>query len=191
MDCRTDRRKDSRTARARRLMRRLRSYCISGLLCRIAANAPPTFLRPTKTMELLEREQCLADLTAWFAAARQHGGCTVLVSGEAGIGKTALLQEFAHRQGEARVLWGACDALLTPRPLGPLHDIARQLHGRLLATLSSAARPDTLFTTLLDELERIKALVVFEDVHWADEATLDLLPRRGPRPAAPVAVGAR
>jgi len=132
-------------------------------------------------MELLEREQSLADLTAWRTSALQHGGCTVLVAGEAGIGKTALLQEFARRQGAAQVLWGACDALLTPRPLAPLHDIARQTHGRLLATVSSAARPDVILTAMLDELERTKALVVFEDVHWADEATLDLLKYLGRR----------
>jgi DNA-binding CsgD family transcriptional regulator len=132
-------------------------------------------------MELLEREQCLADLTAWFAGALQHGGCTVLVTGEAGIGKTALLQEFAKRQGAVRVLWGACDALLTPRPLAPLYDIARQMPGRLLATVTSATRPDLLFTAVLDELERLKALVVFEDVHWADGATLDLLKYLGRR----------
>ena len=78
-------------------------------------------------------------------------------------------------QREARVLWGACDALFTPRPLAPLHDIARQTQGALLAALNSGATRDAIFTAALDELEREKALVVFEDMHWADEATLDLL----------------
>jgi DNA-binding CsgD family transcriptional regulator/tetratricopeptide (TPR) repeat protein len=132
-------------------------------------------------MELLEREQCLGDLAAWLATTVQHGGCTVLVAGDAGIGKTALLQEFARRQSGVRILWGACDALLTPRPLAPLHDIARQTHGRLLAAMGSAARPDVIFTAVLDELEHTEALVVFEDVHWADEATLDLLKYLGRR----------
>src|ERR1700740_624682 len=130
----------------------------------MAANAPLTILSLTRSMELLEREQCLADLTAWLAGALLQGGCTVLVTGEAGIGKTALLQEFAKRQGTARVLWGACAALLTPRPLAPLHDIARQTQGRLLASVGAAARPDIIFTAVLDELEHSKALVVFEDV---------------------------
>jgi predicted ATP-dependent serine protease len=56
-------------------------------------------------MELLEREQCLADLEGWLGTALREGGCTVLVTGEAGIGKTALLWQFAKRQSTARVLW--------------------------------------------------------------------------------------
>src|SRR6266850_3292819 len=77
-------------------------------------------------MELLERERCLVDLAEWLGAAAERGGCIALVGGEAGIGKTALLQEFSKQRRGARVLWGACDALFTPRPLAPLHDIARQ-----------------------------------------------------------------
>src|SRR5579862_1447979 len=134
-----------------------------------------------KSMELLEREQCLADLEGWLGTALRQGGGTVLVTGEAGIGKTALLQQFAKRQSAVRVLWGACDALFTPRPLAPLHDIARQTQGRLLATTASSASPDVIFPAALDEFERTKSLVVFEDVHWADEATLDLLKYLGRR----------
>jgi len=132
-------------------------------------------------MELLEREHCLADLAQWLCAVAEHGGCIALVGGEAGIGKTALLQEFSKRQRDARVLWGACDALFTPRALAPLHDIARQTKGALLAAVNSAANREEIFTTALDELERSEALVVFEDMHWADEATLDLLKYLGRR----------
>jgi tetratricopeptide (TPR) repeat protein len=78
-------------------------------------------------------------------------------------------------------LWGACDALFTPRPLAPLHDIARQTQGALLAAVNSGANRDAIFTAALDELERTEALVVFEDMHWADEATLDLLKYLGRR----------
>jgi len=132
-------------------------------------------------MELLEREQSLADLTRWLEATA-GGGCIALVSGEAGIGKTSLLQEFSRRQRLARVLWGACDALFTPRPLAPLHDIARQTQGALLAAIDSGATREQIFSATLDELERGAAsLVVFEDVHWADEATLDLLKFLGRR----------
>jgi DNA-binding CsgD family transcriptional regulator/tetratricopeptide (TPR) repeat protein len=132
-------------------------------------------------MELLEREQSLANLTRWLEAA-VGGGCIALVSGEAGIGKTSLLEEFSRRQRLARVLWGACDALFTPRPLAPLHDIARHTKGALLAAIDAGATREQIFTATLDELERGAAsLVVFEDVHWADEATLDLLKFLGRR----------
>ena len=132
-------------------------------------------------MQLLEREQYLADLASWLETAIRASGCIALVAGEAGIGKTALLQEFTQRQSQVRVLWGACDALLTPRPLAPLHDIARQTHGPLAATLACAARSEPIFTAALDEFEQRKALIVIEDVHWADEATLDLLKFLGRR----------
>ena len=132
-------------------------------------------------MELLERQRQLADLTEWLDAAAERSGCIVLVAGEAGIGKTVLLREFSRQQRKARVLWGACDALFTPRPLGPLHDIGRQTQGPLSAALNSGASRDLIFTAALDELEREKTLIVFEDMHWADEATLDLLKYLGRR----------
>src|SRR5262245_791979 len=126
-------------------------------------------------MELLERERSLADLTQWLSAAGQDGGCVALICGEAGIGKTAVLQAFAKAQRAVRVLWGACDALFTPRPLAPLHDIARQTQGALSAALNAGVSRDLVFNAVLDELERKRTLVVFEDIHWADDATLDLL----------------
>src|SRR5580658_6048030 len=132
-------------------------------------------------MELVEREQCLAELAKWLAAAVRDGGCVAFLEGEAGLGKTALLQEFCRRQHEVPVLWGACDALFTPRPLAPLHDIARQTQGALLTAVNSGASREAIFTMALDELERAAALVVFEDMHWADEATLDLLKYLGRR----------
>lgn len=65
-------------------------------------------------MDLLEREPCFADLGKWLGTATQHGGCVVLLSSEAGIGKTVLLREFAGRQDQARVLWGACESAQRP-----------------------------------------------------------------------------
>jgi len=77
------------------------------------------------------------------------GGCIALVHGEAGIGKTALVKELSRRQQARRVLWGACDALFTPRPLAPLNDIARQTMGVLLEAINSGtdrARSDSYST---------------------------------------------
>jgi DNA-binding CsgD family transcriptional regulator/tetratricopeptide (TPR) repeat protein len=132
-------------------------------------------------MELLERKQCLAELTDWLRRAIQGAGCIALLGAEAGIGKTALLQEFAKAQTGTRVLWGGCDALFAPRPLGPLYDIARQIQGDLLAAIYSNANREVIFAAALNELERTQTLVVFEDMHWADEATLDLLKYLGRR----------
>jgi DNA-binding CsgD family transcriptional regulator len=133
-------------------------------------------------IELLERDQFLADLRTWLGDVDERGGRIVLISGEAGIGKSALLQDFCDRQRGPRILWGACDAFFTPRPLAPLYDIARQTQGALLAALTSGANRDAIFGAALDELESPGAsIAVFEDMHWADEATLDLLKFLGRR----------
>jgi DNA-binding CsgD family transcriptional regulator len=131
-------------------------------------------------MELLERKKCLADLGDWLRRANQGAGCIALLGADAGIGKTALLQEFAKTTLDAQVLWGGCDALFAPRPLGPLYDIARQTQGELLAAFNSNANREAIFAAALSALEK-RSLVVFEDMHWADEATLDLLKYLGRR----------
>src|SRR5687768_15372103 len=128
----------------------------------------------------LERDAFLAELHDAQTSAASLG-CVALVSGEAGIGKTALVESFCARLTDsprgARVLWGACDALFTPRPLGPLLDMARQTQGLLRELARSGAERERLFNSTLDELSRASSptVAVFEDVHWADEATLDLL----------------
>ena len=127
-------------------------------------------------MEFLEREANLQELAVAWQDAKASEGRIALVSGEAGIGKTVLVEQFARgQQPSMRVLWGACDALFTPRPLGPLHDIAAE-HGRALpALLHADTSRAELFAAFLAELQALPTIVVFEDVHWADEATLDLL----------------
>ena len=135
-------------------------------------------------MRLLERDDDLEALNGWLDAAAAGQGCVVLVFGEAGIGKTALLRQFAAQQTRARrVLWGGCEALFTPHPLAPLYDIARQIGGPLLAQLDAAARRETLFALTVEQLAGLAAptVLIIEDVHWADEATLDLLKFLGRR----------
>jgi predicted ATPase len=74
----------------------------------------------TGAMELLEREPSLALLAGCAAEARRGDGRLVVLGGEAGVGKTALLERFQRDLRDARWSWGACDGLFTPRPLGPL-----------------------------------------------------------------------
>ncbi|MET7669008.1 ATP-binding protein [Micromonospora luteifusca] len=137
-------------------------------------------------MELLERTDALATLDGLLAS---PGGAVALVAGEAGAGKSALVGAFATTT-RARVLWGSCDPLLTPRALGPLHDVARQVGGALADRLAAlhgaeAERRGAVFDTLLDELTDSRpgrrTVLVVEDAHWADGATLDLIAYLGRR----------
>src|SRR5580765_2194927 len=134
-------------------------------------------------MELLEREQFFDELEAILGDVAGGNGRFVIVTGEAGIGKTSLVERFAEANKQnARVLWGGCDALFTPRPLGPLYDIAQQLRGNLITLLKDEAPRAAIFSAAFDELQNHTAtLLVIEDVHWADEATLDLLKFLGRR----------
>jgi DNA-binding CsgD family transcriptional regulator len=127
-------------------------------------------------MNLLERQAQFDALSEAFAGARTGSGKLLLIAGEAGLGKSSLVEQFvAETRQHACILWGACDALDTPRALGPVHEIASQtsllerhveapdesrdrLFGALFALLSPPNRP---------------SIVVLEDVHWADESTLD------------------
>jgi DNA-binding CsgD family transcriptional regulator/tetratricopeptide (TPR) repeat protein len=135
-------------------------------------------------VQLLEREQPLQMLDAALENIEQGSGRLALVAGEAGIGKTTLVEHFAvlHRT-RAQTFWGACDALFTPRPLGPLRDIALQAGDPLRRELDASRDRHELFSVLLRYLrDREQPLiVVIEDVHWADEATLDLVKFLGRR----------
>jgi DNA-binding CsgD family transcriptional regulator len=128
-------------------------------------------------MELLERAPFLDTLAEYADQARQGSGRLVLVSGESGIGKTVVLEAFQARLDRSRWLWGACDGLLTPRPLGPLFDIGSQAGGELAQLCRQGAPRDRLFGAFAAEIHSRAALTVavMEDVHWADEATIDLL----------------
>lgn len=127
-------------------------------------------------MKLLERDELLTSLQALLRTAAAGQGALLFLEGEAGIGKTSLLRTFAESQpADLPVYWGACDPLQTPRPLGPLFDIAAQLQGDLQTALQGDADRLRIFSSFLAELTRPPALIVLEDLHWADEATLDCL----------------
>jgi predicted ATPase len=127
-------------------------------------------------MAWLERQQQLAELEAAIDRAALAHGRLIFLSGQAG--KTLLVRHLTEAvEGRATVLIGACDALSTPRPLGSLQDIAGTVGGELARALALDGARERAFSALLSLLRNARrpVLVVFEDVHWADEATLDLL----------------
>jgi DNA-binding CsgD family transcriptional regulator/tetratricopeptide (TPR) repeat protein len=132
--------------------------------------------------DLLERAEALRTLEGALAETRGGRGRNVIVSGEAGVGKTALLRALADRPAlGARILWGECDPLFTPRPLGPLQDIAFEVGGALREAFAGDRARETLFGAALAEFGREPTVLVLEDLHWADAATLDLLRYLGRR----------
>jgi DNA-binding CsgD family transcriptional regulator len=124
---------------------------------------------------LLERDEALSCLLGAHAEARAGTGRLVLVSGEAGIGKTSLVHAFAATAGPStRFLEGRCDALFTPRPLSPFVDVARETNGAFAAALEGGGAPE-VFEALLDEFALGDTVLVLEDLHWGDDATLDVV----------------
>src|ERR1700734_1030492 len=130
-------------------------------------------------MQRLKRQSERETLSRHLQEARAGSGKLILIAGQAGMGKSSLAEQFAleHRR-EARVLWGACDPLTTPRGLAPVREIAAQTIGLGAPGTDEAEARDRLFRVLLEELSRragTASILVLEDLHWADEATLDFL----------------
>jgi len=131
---------------------------------------------------ILERDSELGQLRQLLNDLDSSGGRVVLVRGEAGIGKSALLSQFvAEVEDRVHVLFGECDDLLTPQPLGPIWDAARD-ESSISAPLSQGDRRGVM-EALLDLLSRglRPAVLVIEDTQWADEVTLDLIKFLGRR----------
>jgi DNA-binding CsgD family transcriptional regulator/tetratricopeptide (TPR) repeat protein len=135
-------------------------------------------------VELLERDGALATLAEAHDAAARGDGRVVFVTGEPGIGKTSLVARFLRDLGAgARVLFGTCDDLSIPRPLGPIRDLVGSVSAALEEALSAGAAPHDIQTLLIAELELPPrpTVLVLEDVHWADEATFDSITVLGRR----------
>src|SRR4051794_16746090 len=127
---------------------------------------------------LLEREGDLAALTNATADAARGSGVVVLVHGEPGVGKTSLVRAFLGQlTPDTRTFVGACDDLITPRALGPFRDAVRWRGGPLADAINRDGDRDQVFNAVLEELShpRDVTVLVVEDVHWADDATLDVL----------------
>jgi DNA-binding CsgD family transcriptional regulator/tetratricopeptide (TPR) repeat protein len=153
----------------------------------MVAAADPAGPDDMTPIDLLERDDALRHAGDVLSQAQRGHGATLLVSGEAGIGKSSFIGALlAGLGGRQRVLWGSCEDLHSPRPLGPLHDIAQQQRGALLHAVESGATAAQLFDTFFALLDSpvVCSIVVFEDVHWADQATLDLIKFVGRRIAA-------
>jgi DNA-binding CsgD family transcriptional regulator len=129
-------------------------------------------------MELIERAGFLATLQKEFANLAEGEGHCIFVSGEAGIGKTSLIKAFCKElKPRYNIYQGTCDALFTPRPLAPLYDILLQIRKGIPENHADMEDRTAFFTSLFYELNKQPeaSLIVFEDIHWADEATLDFI----------------
>jgi DNA-binding SARP family transcriptional activator/tetratricopeptide (TPR) repeat protein len=152
-----------------------------------AAPGPPAGARPPgrhpglavagPEPPLLERERELAGLARALREAADGAGGLVFIHGEAGIGKSSLVHALRRRlPPQARLLIGRCDDLRTPRTLGPLRDLAGDVGAELARALAGDDR-DAILAAMRTELHRTghPTVLVVEDVHWADEATVDVM----------------
>ncbi|MDN3358758.1 LuxR family transcriptional regulator [Actinomadura sp. DC4] len=127
---------------------------------------------------ILERDHELGVLATAAQEAAGGAGSVVLVFGEAGIGKSSVAEAVrAHLPAEGRILFGYCDDLATPGTLGPFRDLVGSVGTELSRALQAGDNREQVLSALRAELDwraRPTVLVV-EDVHWADAATLDVL----------------
>ena len=144
-----------------------------GILALLPRGVAPAY---ASQVALVERVAQLDSLAAALDQAASGAGQLVLVQGEAGAGKSALVREFcAAQSGRARILWGACDPLSSPRPLGPLVDVASDLGEGVLDRLGSNDPRGLFEETLISLAAGGLTVLIVEDLHWADESTLDWL----------------
>ncbi len=123
---------------------------------------------------LIEREHFLAPLMALLDDVLAGSGRLVFLGGEAGVGKTSLVAALADGAADRlSVRRGGCDNIATPAALGPLVDAVPELSDVIEG--ASGVNRMRLFRRLRTTLTAVPTLLLLEDVHWADEATLEML----------------
>jgi DNA-binding CsgD family transcriptional regulator len=124
----------------------------------------------TRAVRLWERDAETGVLRAALGSARDGEGSIVVIAGESGAGKSSLVDLLVSEADDVRVLRAHCDPLDTPRPLGPFRDL------RLVDTSGreDASRAE-LCERVYDAVRDEPALLVVEDLHWVDAATVDVL----------------
>lgn len=134
-------------------------------------------------LPILERDIQFEQLKTLADAAATGFGHSVFITGEAGAGKTTLLRSFEGSMDGARVLRAACEDLSIPEPLGPLRDLALDAGVDLDTLLADESDRLSVFLRLLAAIDGSGDFTVMlvEDLHWADEATLDFLRFAGRR----------
>jgi predicted ATPase len=126
----------------------------------------------------LERDLPMSVLQSALSQAESGYGANVVISGEPGVGKSTLIEHFVRsREHRCKVLLGGCEMLSTPRPLGPLCDVAVALGEKFAKNFSDGSNTTRIFQDLVATLAQTKqpTVLVFEDIHWADFATMDLI----------------
>ena len=129
---------------------------------------------------LFEREAILDRLRNRFDRVGEIGGQIVLVCGEAGIGKTSVIDALlAQLPAAQQTAVGLCDPLYTPRPLGPVRDICHALFG----AAPNGSEEASYFEGFIKRASALRstAVLVIEDMHWADQRSLDWLNYLGRR----------
>ena len=129
-------------------------------------------------MALLERGSAQQAAAEYLADATSGDGRLVFVAGEAGVGKTTFVDSVVAAAGrDVALAQGACDGSATPAPLGPLREMLPDLPEEVWHDQSTDIDRHEVFTRLSEALrDPVRPyLLVVEDAHWADDATLDLL----------------
>lgn len=131
-------------------------------------------------VSLIERERQLGALDEAFA--EPSSGAVVMISGEAGFGKTSLISVLAERLDHRyRMMPTACEPVGIPAGFAPLFELLDDLPEDLVSDIRAASGRPAVYAGMLDLIKNEKVVLVIEDLHWADEATLGLVRYLGRR----------